>query len=164
MRRLLSVLRSDQPPRARPQPGLEDLPGLIGAARQAGMTVELSAPRALDQVPPSAPVCAYRTVQEALSNAGRHTAGAPVAVPVGYNADTVTLEVANGPGVPAGHRADGHGPGLGLTAMRERAELLGARCRPAGPRWRVRGVGRAPARRTGLTSDSPPPTAGSSAA
>jgi signal transduction histidine kinase len=125
MRRLLSVLRSDQPGAYAPQPGLGDLPGLIGAARQAGMTVELSAPPVLDQVPPSAGVCAYRIVQEALSNAGRHAAGAPVAVSVGCDAGTVTLAVTNGPGVPAGPRADGHRPGHGLTGMRERAQLLG---------------------------------------
>jgi signal transduction histidine kinase len=125
MRRLLSTLRSDQPAPHAPQPGLEDLPGLIGRARQAGMTVELSAPPALDQVPPSADLCAYRIIQEALSNAGRHAAGAPVAVCVGYGADTVTLQVTNGPGIPAGQRAGGHGPGHGLAGMRERVELLG---------------------------------------
>jgi signal transduction histidine kinase len=125
MRRLLSALRSDQPAAHAPQPGLEDLPGLIGRARQAGMTVELSEPPALDQVPPSAGLCAYRIVQEALSNAGRHAAGAPVAVSVHHDADTVTLRVTNGPGIPAGQRADGHGPGHGLTGMRERVELVG---------------------------------------
>ncbi len=125
MRRLLGVLRSDQPAERAPQPGLEDLPGLIGRARQAGMAVHLSAPPALDKVPPSAGLCAYRIVQEALSNAGRHAAGAPVGVSVGCDADTVTLQVTNGPGIPAGPRADGHGPGHGLTGMRERVELLG---------------------------------------
>jgi signal transduction histidine kinase len=89
------------------------------------MTVELSAPPALDKVPPSAGLCAYRIVQEALSNAGRHAAGAPVAVSVTYNADTVTLQVTNGPAVPAGQRVNGHGLGHGLTGMRERVELLG---------------------------------------
>jgi signal transduction histidine kinase len=125
MRRLLSTLRSDQPAAHAPQPGLEDLPGLIGTARQAGMTVELSAPAALDQVPPGVGLCAYRIAQEALSNAGRHAAGAPVAVSVDHDADTVTLQVTNGPGIPAGQRVNGHGPGHGLTGMRERAELLG---------------------------------------
>jgi signal transduction histidine kinase len=124
MRRLLSVLRSDQPATHAPQPGLMDLSGLIGAARQAGMTVELSGPAALDQVPPSVGLCAYRVVQEALSNARRHAAGAPVAVSVGHDADTVTLRVTNGPGVPAGQRVNGRGPGYGLTGMRERVQLL----------------------------------------
>jgi signal transduction histidine kinase len=125
MRRLLGVLRSDQPAGRAPQPGLPDLPGLIDSARQAGMAVELIAPPALDRVPPGAGVCAYRIVQEALSNAGRHAAGAPVAVSVRHDAGTVTLQVTNGPGIPAGPRANGHGPGHGLAGMRERAELLG---------------------------------------
>jgi signal transduction histidine kinase len=125
MRRLLGVLRSDQPAARAPQPGLTDLPGLIDSARQAGMTVELHAPPVLDRVPPGAGVCAYRIIQEALSNAGRHAAGAPVTVSVRHHADTVTLQVANGPRVPAGPRANGHRPGHGLAGMRERAELLG---------------------------------------
>lgn len=125
MRRLLSVLRSDQPAAHAPQPGLEDLPGLIGAARQAGMTVELSALPAVENVPSSTGVCAYRIVQEALSNAGRHAAGAPVAIRLGCDVGAVTLQVINGPGVPAGQRADGHRPGHGLTGMRERVESLG---------------------------------------
>jgi signal transduction histidine kinase len=129
MRRLLGVLRSDQPAAHAPQPGLADLPELIGTARQAGMAVELSAPPELDQVPPSAGLCAYRIIQEALSNAGRHAAGAPVAVSVGCDAGAVTLQVTNGPGSPAGQRANGHQPGHGLTGMRERAELLGGSLR-----------------------------------
>jgi signal transduction histidine kinase len=125
MRRLLGVLRSDQPAGRAPQPGLRDLPGLVDSARQAGMAVELIAPPELDLVPPGAGVCAYRIVQEALSNAGRHAPGAPVTVSVYRRADSVTLQVANGPGIPAGPRANGHGPGHGLAGMRERAELLG---------------------------------------
>jgi signal transduction histidine kinase len=125
MRRLLSVLRSDQPAACAPQPGLADLRGLIGTARQAGMTVDLSAPTAQDQVPPSVGLCAYRIAQEALSNAGRHAAGAPVVVSVDHGADTVTLRVTNGPAMSAGKRVNGHGHGHGLAGMRERVELLG---------------------------------------
>ncbi len=76
MRRLLGVLRHDEPAGRSPQPQLPDLPALIETARRAGMAVELSAPPALDQVPAGVGVCAYRIVQEALSNAGRHAPGA----------------------------------------------------------------------------------------
>jgi signal transduction histidine kinase len=129
MRHLLGVLRSDQPAERAPQPGLRDLPGLIDSARRAGMAVELSASPGLNRVPPGAGVCTYRIVQEALSNAGRHAAGAPVTVSVQHSAEQVTLQVTNGPGVPArppvnGH-APRHGPRHGLAGMRERAELLG---------------------------------------
>jgi len=131
MRRLLGVLRSDEPAVRAPQPGLQHLPGLVEAARQAGMSVALTAPGELDLVPPGTGVCAYRIVQEALSNAARHAAGAPVTVSVHRGAEQVTLAVTNGPGTPAGPRANGHGHGL--AGMRERAELLGGtlEARPA---------------------------------
>jgi signal transduction histidine kinase len=125
MRRLLGVLRSDQPAARTPQPGLPDLPALIDTARQAGMKVELSPHPAPDQVPPSTSVCAYRIIQEALSNAGQHAAGAPVSVSVHHDVETVTLHVANGPQAPARPPGNGHRPGHGLAGMRERAELLG---------------------------------------
>jgi signal transduction histidine kinase len=140
MRRLLGLLRNDQPTGRTPQPGLQDLQELVDSARQAGMAVDLSVPAALDRVPLSAGVCAYRIVQEALSNARRHAPGAPVAVSVDHHADAVTLQVINGPRAPGGahanghgangngahgHGANGHAPGHGLAGMRERAELLG---------------------------------------
>ena len=125
MRRLLGVLRSDQPAARAPQPGLPDLPGLIDTARQAGMKVELSPLPGPDQIPPSAGVCAYRIIQEALSNAGQHAAGAPVTITVQHDEDVVTLRVTNDPRAPARPYANGHRPGHGLAGMRERAELLG---------------------------------------
>jgi signal transduction histidine kinase len=70
-------------------------------------------------------VCAYRIVQESLSNASQHAPGAAVTVLVDHDARAVQLRVANGPGTPAirsGHeRSHGHG----LTGMRERVALLG---------------------------------------
>jgi len=129
MRRLLRVLRHEREPAGRaPPPQLTDLPVLIEGARQAGVLVELSAP-ALDQVPSGVGVCAYRIVQESLSNAGRHAPGAAVSVSVGHDANAVVLRVANGPAVPVGpagngHRP-GHPPGHGLAGMRERVALLG---------------------------------------
>jgi signal transduction histidine kinase len=125
MRRLLGVLRHDQPAALAPQPQLADLPALIDAARQAGVPVELSAPSALGRVPPGVGVCAYRIVQESLSNASQHAPGAAVTVSVGQEAGAVLLRVANGPGGAAGPSGDEHGPGHGLTGMRERVALLG---------------------------------------
>jgi signal transduction histidine kinase len=131
MRRLLGVLRSDQPPERAPQPGLPDLPGLIDTARQAGMAVELSAPPALDRVPPSAGVCAYRIVQEALSNAGRHAAGAPVAVSVHHTTQTITLQVTTSPGVPPGRAPTVTGQGTAWWGCGSGSSCWAARCRPA---------------------------------
>jgi signal transduction histidine kinase len=125
MRRLLGVLRHDQAAALAPQPQLADLPALIDAARGAGVSVELSAAPAVGRVPPGVGVCAYRIVQESLSNASQHAPGAAVTVSVGQEAGAVLLRVANGPGGAAGPPEDGHGPGHGLTGMRERVALLG---------------------------------------
>jgi len=128
MRRLLGVLRHDQPAWVAPQPQLSDLPVLVDAARRAGVSVVLSVPAALDQVPAGIGVCAYRIVQESLSNASQHAPGAAVTVSVDQDAAAVLLRVANGPGEPGGPAdlaANDKGLGHGLTGMRERVALLG---------------------------------------
>jgi signal transduction histidine kinase len=125
MRRLLGVLRHDQPAALAPQPQLADLPALIDAARQAGVSVELSAPPAPGRVPPGVGVCAYRIVQESLSNVSQHAPGSAVTVSVGHDAGAVLLRVANGPGGPGGPAGNEYGPGHGLIGMRERVALLG---------------------------------------
>ena len=102
MRRLLGVLRDDQPAGLAPQPQLSDLPALVDAARRAGVSVELAVPGAMGDVPSGVAVCAYRIVQESLSNASQHAPGAAVSVSVGHDAGAVRLRVANGPGAPAG--------------------------------------------------------------
>ena len=77
------------------------------------------------QVPPGVGVCAYRIVQEALSNATRHAPGAAVTVTVDHDSDTVRLRVANSPGTPGPPSPEGQRSGHGLTGMRERVVLLG---------------------------------------
>jgi signal transduction histidine kinase len=127
MRRLLGVLRHDQPAARAPQPQLSDLPTLIQTARQAGVSVALSVPPALGQVPSGVGVCAYRIVQESLSNASRHAPGAPVMVSLDHAASAVLLQVANGPAAPAAPAipATANGHGQGIAGMRERVALLG---------------------------------------
>ena len=125
MRRLLGVLRHDEPAALAPQPQLADLPALVDAARRAGVPVKLAVTPALDQVPSGVGVCAYRIVQESLSNASQHAPGAMVTVLVEQDSGAVLLRVANGPGGPADPSANDDGPGHGLTGMRERVALLG---------------------------------------
>jgi signal transduction histidine kinase len=125
MRKLLGVLRSDYPADRAPQPRLADVPELAAAARRAGGTVRLSMPATADNVPPDVGVCAYRIVQEALSNAGRHAPGAAVTVTVDNDINAIRLQIANSPGTPAAPSPNGYRPGHGLTGMRERVALLG---------------------------------------
>ena len=125
MRRLLGVLRQDRPEPAElePQPELADVPALVDAARRAGVTVSLSVPAELGKVPAGVGVCAYRIVQESLSNASQHAPGAAVTVSLDHRRGAVQLRVTNGPGPGSGQGE--LGPGHGLTGMRERGALLG---------------------------------------
>jgi signal transduction histidine kinase len=125
MRRLLGVLRHDQPAALAPQPQLADLPVLIDAAREAGVSVELSLPPAPGRVPAGVGVCAYRIVQESLSNASQHAPGAPVNVSVTHDSGVIFLRVANGPGGRPAPPGNERRPGHGLTGMHERVALLG---------------------------------------
>ena len=125
MRRLLGVLREDEPARLAPQPKLTDLPALVDAARRAGVDIELSVPDELGKVPAGIGVCAYRIVQESLSNASQHAPGAAIKVSVDRGARAVELRVANGPGAIAPQSEKERRPGHGLIGMRERVELLG---------------------------------------
>jgi signal transduction histidine kinase len=125
MRRLLSVLRNDEGAPREPQPDLGRVPELVEAARTAGLKVDFAGvPDAA--VPPSVGLCAYRILQEALTNAGRHAAGSDVSVRISHAEGALRLEVTNGParaGTPAAGEQE-PGAGHGLTSMRERANLL----------------------------------------
>jgi signal transduction histidine kinase len=119
LRRLLGVLRTDGVPERAPQPTLADLPDLIESARAAGMVIDATVQ--FGPVPPATGLAAYRIVQEALSNAARHAAGAPVRVDVMLS-DSLHIVVRN---APSTDQPSGTGAGHGLAGMHERAAVLG---------------------------------------
>ncbi|TCO32804.1 signal transduction histidine kinase [Kribbella steppae] len=130
MRRVLRLLRHqpldqplEQPPMGElgPQPGLIQLEDLVASTRQAGADVRLDdgVPTGLD---PAVELAAYRVVQEALSNAVRHSPKSAVQVTVRRQGDDLALKVWNGPA-----RSDElpmPGSGHGLVGIRERVALL----------------------------------------
>jgi signal transduction histidine kinase len=123
MRRLLGVLRADANGQAErtPQPGLALLDELVETARAAGSEVRLTMEGESTTLPPGVDLCAYRILQEALTNARRHAPGADVEVALGYGADALRLRVRDhGPG-PGEGDPDGHG----LLGMRERVLMVG---------------------------------------
>ena len=127
VRRLLGVLRSDGPAERAPQPKLADVAALVEASRRAGVNVDLSMPaNGETAVSHAVGLCAYRIVQEALSNAGRHSPGAWVQVAVERDPDLLRLDIVNGPPTTAGAvPLEAGRPGHGIAGMRERVALLG---------------------------------------
>ena len=73
MRRLLGVLGDSDDPRAlAPQPGLEDLPELVSSTRAAGLQTSIRVDGEPVPVSQGLSLCAYRVVQEALTNTLKH--------------------------------------------------------------------------------------------
>jgi signal transduction histidine kinase len=130
LRRVLGVLRSDAPDTA-PQPGLDDLPGLLESARGGGVTVTTEVAGTPRPVPDGVNLSAYRILQEALSNAMRHAPGSTVQVRLYYGEAALVIEVRNngrardGQAAPERQRWAGVGAGHGIIGMRERAAMLG---------------------------------------
>jgi len=94
---------------------------LSTAGKQLG--VEVSYVRANPAVPVDAvaAIHVYRVLQEALTNVARHSGARVARVTLRFDPGALVLEVADdGRGIDRGGRR-----GLGLVAMRERAELLG---------------------------------------
>ncbi|HEY1762713.1 MAG TPA: sensor histidine kinase [Acidimicrobiales bacterium] len=125
MRRLLGALRNEGPAERAPQPRLNDVPDLVAASQRAGVAISLTMSELDTVTSPGVELCAYRIVQEALSNANRHAFGSEISVVLEGDAKALRLRVRNGPGLhrtPAiGRKRAGHG----LVGMSERVAMLG---------------------------------------
>ncbi|WP_327191028.1 sensor histidine kinase [Streptomyces xinghaiensis] len=125
LRRMLMVLRAadDGAPSA-PMPGLARLEEMAERIRAGGVPVAVTVEGTPRPLAPGLELCAYRVVQEALTNVVKHAPGARAEVRLTYEPHQVTVSVADdGEGViPDRVRSGG---GHGLLGMRERAKLYG---------------------------------------
>ncbi|MGH4034266.1 sensor histidine kinase [Actinomycetota bacterium Odt1-20B] len=134
LRRMLRVLRAQDEasvagaggggePDA-PMPGLARLDEMVERVRAGGVPVELTVVGEERPLAPGVELCAYRVVQEALTNVMKHAPGAGAAVRLHYRRHHLEVAVTDdGKGVnPARVRT---GSGHGLIGMRERAKLYG---------------------------------------
>ncbi|SBV27680.1 sensor histidine kinase [Micromonospora krabiensis] len=132
LREVIGVLRADgggEEDPERPQPTLDDLPGLIEESRAAGVRVNASdlvaAPAA---VPAAVGRSAYRIVQEGLTNARKHAPGAVVTVGLaGGPGAGLTVEIRNRWPVGGVDAPELPGSGTGLVGIAERVTLAGGR-------------------------------------
>jgi signal transduction histidine kinase len=139
VRQLLGVLREDAPLSPTRRPSLGQVAEIVENARRAGLNVRLQADPAADSVPATVQEAAYRIIQEALTNAVRHSGAhtADVSIDAAGAELVVTID---DDGAGAATAPEGNG----ITGMRERVAALAGRLElgppPSGTGWRVRAV------------------------
>lgn len=132
MRRMVSVLRSDEGVELLPQPGLGELDRLADQFRAAGLPVVLEVTGDPGDLAPGQDLVAYRIVQEGLTNALRHAREATRAiVSVDVQPGSVDIRVRDD-GRPSHRPPSESSAGVGLLGMRERVAVYGGSLR-AGP-------------------------------
>ncbi len=113
-----------------PMPGLSRIEDMAGRVRAAGVPVTLRTEGTPRPLAPGVELCAYRVVQEALTNVIKHARPADATVVVAYGARELTVTVTDD-GRDDGRRERSHpanvppSSGHGLIGMRERARLYG---------------------------------------
>jgi signal transduction histidine kinase len=122
LRRLLGLLSNDEAAPLAPQPGVGQIPELVARVKQAGLPVELATEGEAQALPAGLDLAAYRVIQEALTNALKHSQHAPTRVVIRYGEAALELEVIDdGPAVAP----DAAIAGRGLVGMRQRVAIYG---------------------------------------
>jgi signal transduction histidine kinase len=105
--------------------GVSRVGDLVAQARQAGLPVEVEIAGTARRLPPEVDLAAYRVVQEALTNALKHSGGARTEVLIEYGDDALRVEVSDDGNRRVRHPLSATGAGQGLRGMRERIEMVG---------------------------------------
>jgi signal transduction histidine kinase len=134
-RRAILALRDN------PVPLADQLSALAAGFRvQGDVAVDFSVTGEPRPVAAEASLTAFRTAQEALTNARKHAPGQPVRLNLEYSPAEITVRVTNPLPAPAAERplADS-GAGYGLAGLRERTALGGGTLTagPAAVEWQV---------------------------
>ena len=119
LHRMLGLLHRDE---GDAEASLARVPALVDGARAAGLDVSLAVlgdARTLDHL---AEHCAYRVVQEGVTNALRHSPGANVTIDLAYGPEALDLTVLS---VGRRHSSAYGGTGRGLAGLRERLTGIG---------------------------------------
>jgi signal transduction histidine kinase len=133
-RRAILALRDDAAPLA------DQLAALAGEYQADGdLTVDFTVTGPPRTVAAEAALAAYRTAQEALTNARKHAPGQPVRLSLEFSPAEIAVRVVNPLPVQAGGPLAATGAQYGLTGLRERAALGGGTLTagPAEGEWQV---------------------------
>lgn len=127
LQRLLGFLRQDESDSLAPQPMLSDLSTLVADVERAGRPVHLTTSLAEHAVVPSSvQLTAYRIVQEALTNALKHSSGNSIDVNVSSSGTDLLVSV-HDHGSPRLRVPASASAGHGLDGIRERVAFHGGR-------------------------------------
>ena len=133
-RRLLGMLRTgEHAGELEPQPGVEQIDLLLGQVERAGLPVALATEGEPVALPAGLDLCAYRIVQEALTNTLKHAGPAHAEVLLRYAPRSLEVAVCDDGRGPVARNGSGSDAGHGLIGMRERVALYGGRLQ-TGPR------------------------------
>ncbi|MCT1833293.1 sensor histidine kinase [Kocuria palustris] len=125
MRRMLGVLRDDEPGSHAPQPGIAQLDRLIKDSVAAGLPVAFSVEGEPGRIPASVDLAVFRIMQEALTNVRRH-AGPEVSrvdVRLRHREDAIEVSITDDGKGPA--EDDEERTGHGIVGMQERVTAHG---------------------------------------
>jgi signal transduction histidine kinase len=126
LRAIVGILREHDAERAplEPSPSLNSVSDLIQRARSGGLDVTLDVQgERPERLPEAVQLAAYRIIQESLTNARRHAAGACARVGLSFERDRLLVTVENGTGATS--NGSSGGAGVGLIGMKERAAAVG---------------------------------------
>jgi signal transduction histidine kinase len=118
--RLLAILDADDD--TSPEAGLTQISSLVDGARAAGLDVTFRESGERHELDPETDRCAYRVVQEGLTNALRHSSDARVEISVDHRPGCLRVVVSSW-GRP--HASSYGGAGRGLSGLRDRVAMLG---------------------------------------
>jgi signal transduction histidine kinase len=111
-----------------PQPTLADVDAIVETIKNAGLPVSLEVKGTARLLAAGLELTGYRVVQEALTNALKHSRSSPTQVVIEYRPHEVVLEIlCDGPG-----NSPGSHTGRGIAGMKERVAIVGGRLE-AGP-------------------------------
>jgi signal transduction histidine kinase len=135
----LVELLADQPTVSDDRNLAENLQNLVAGGRATGLDICLHLNGRPNEVPPESAVVAYRVVQESITNALKHSPGAPIDISVDCGIEVV-IDVINATSQHESSHLATIGGGHGLTGIQERVSGLGGTF-SAGPddpgAWRV---------------------------
>ncbi len=127
IRRLLDTLdprhgEASTPARA-PVATLERIHELVNGWAAAGMQIELRGVGPIDSLPVDVSACAYRIIEEGLTNVARHSTANAARVEVVIGDRSLQLMI-DDPGPPRAAAPDGEPGGRGLAGVARRVELF----------------------------------------